>query len=688
MGVFLPEWCLLSVLWLLACAAMASASPDATNATGVPESYGRVVGGFQPARSRHPYFVRVDHNRALHCGGVLIAPEVVLTAAHCVVGSGSYTAYVNAYNIYNTNAGTTVRSVSRAIRHPSYNTETRDFDVAVLQLSSPIPDAKTLPLNGFTDTPRPGDSMTVIGVGDRYEGGGTTIWLNEVEVKMVDPSECDADYGGNSINDFTMFCAKDPGQDSCQGDSGGPIMMKVGGVDKVVGVVSWGRGCAKSMYPGVYARVAAAKPWIDSMIEELRTEQPVPAPTPNNGFESITTLPQMTPSFETTSSHSNTCDDDVGVSFFAGVAGVVDCLWLQTNPSIIDMFCQDEAIRDTCKETCGKCSDDCDDDPFATFSVNGFRNLNCAFVRANPQVNACEPGLPAYDYCPETCNACSRRNPVPITSSPSKAPTPVPETTSPTPFPTTPLSTQSPTRNTGLRRTTSPSTSNDINAVPFSSSCDDDPDATFHVDNELGDMKCIWLAARSDWQERLCIPGHEAYSKCQETCQVCRDACDDSREKFQFNGVLRSCLWLSLRPSAQAIVCHEDHEAWTLCPETCESCADNLTFPPTRAPVACDDSKVDRFWVNDELQTQPCVWLKARPEWQDELCQPGGAAREVCPETCQTCHDRCEDRNGKFEIDGILHSCLWLSLRPEVQDRLCVQNKFVRGLCPETCDAC
>jgi hypothetical protein len=140
----------------------------------------RVVGGYQPYRNRYRSFVRVDRDSQLQCGGVL-------TAARCVSAFDSYTAYVNAYNTYSSNAGMEVRSIVTAIRHPCYNTITRDYDFGLMKLSSPVYGTPLMPLNGLSYTPSTGMSMTVIGIGD--EGARTTVWLNAAEVKIEIPRE-------------------------------------------------------------------------------------------------------------------------------------------------------------------------------------------------------------------------------------------------------------------------------------------------------------------------------------------------------------------------------------------------------------------------------------------------------------------------------------------------------------------
>ena len=91
----------------------------------------------------------------------------------------------------------------------------------------------------------------------------------EVQVKVMDNKVCQEMYarGGQEVTD-SMLCAMAPGADACQGDSGGPLT--VSGV--VVGVVSWGVGCADTQWPGVYSRVTHSLTWIKHIMEQFSND--------------------------------------------------------------------------------------------------------------------------------------------------------------------------------------------------------------------------------------------------------------------------------------------------------------------------------------------------------------------------------------------------------------------------------
>lgn len=92
--------------------------------------------------------------------------------------------------------------------------------------------------------------------------------MQSVEIPIVDRNECNEDYEGDITPD--MICAGVPegGKDSCQGDSGGPVVLN----GNLVGIVSWGDGCARAGYPGVYTNVAYFLDWINQTVDLLEKQ--------------------------------------------------------------------------------------------------------------------------------------------------------------------------------------------------------------------------------------------------------------------------------------------------------------------------------------------------------------------------------------------------------------------------------
>ena len=101
-----------------------------------------------------------------------------------------------------------------------------------------------------------------------YLGGLTPETVQYVRVPVITNSACNNDYSGSIKN--SMICAGFPGdgaKDACQGDSGGPLVCNNNGKATITGVVSWGIGCARPEYPGVYSRVTHVLSWIqDNMV--------------------------------------------------------------------------------------------------------------------------------------------------------------------------------------------------------------------------------------------------------------------------------------------------------------------------------------------------------------------------------------------------------------------------------------
>ena len=230
---------------------------------------GRIVNGIEvyPPR-KYPYMVAMTPMR---CGGSLVAPNVVLTAAHC--GASFTGVQIGRHDLANPNESYETLDVLENVPHPNYNVFTdRDYDFMLVRLSG---NSAFEPVELDDSGTLPNDSdLIVMGWGAICTGCDSADVLMEVNVQS--DSSCGY-YPPYKITD-RMFCAGDVEKDSCQGDSGGPIIGQESG--KLVGVVSWGLECADPNYPGVYARVNNQLPWIQSYIDAWSTPTPIPTPNP------------------------------------------------------------------------------------------------------------------------------------------------------------------------------------------------------------------------------------------------------------------------------------------------------------------------------------------------------------------------------------------------------------------------
>jgi len=144
----------------------------------------------------------------------------------------------------------TISPVQDQIIHPNYDAATIDNDVMLLRLSQPVNNMEPIDLDQDPSTLTVGETVRVSGWGTTSSGGSVSNILLYADLGYVSKSECNIAYHG-VIDDFEM-CASESGKDSCQGDSGGPLVISEfsNGKPLLVGVVSWGYGCALSQYPG------------------------------------------------------------------------------------------------------------------------------------------------------------------------------------------------------------------------------------------------------------------------------------------------------------------------------------------------------------------------------------------------------------------------------------------------------
>jgi secreted trypsin-like serine protease len=239
-----------AVLAALATALMSQ--PAQAAGAGAPQP--DVVGGTNAAAGEFPWMVRLSQG----CGGALVASRVVLTAAHCVSRTGTNTsirATIGRVRLSDTSTGQVIRSTF-VFRSPTYaSTLTRDW--SLIELASAPTGASLLALVGQGDQSLNNGNFTVIGWGATREGGAQSDTLRKATVPFVSDATCQQEYP-QDLRPATEICAGLPqgGVDTCQGDSGGPMVKRAAtGEWREVGIVSYGNGCARAGFAGVYGEV-------------------------------------------------------------------------------------------------------------------------------------------------------------------------------------------------------------------------------------------------------------------------------------------------------------------------------------------------------------------------------------------------------------------------------------------------
>lgn len=226
----------------------------------------RIVGGVPVLRREFPSYV---YNL---CGGTLLRPDIVLTAAHCVKRF-TKKGFVRVGGI-NSETGRSI-TINSTFIHPMYNANKWVNDIAILKLSCGSRN-KLGKLNYNPDYPSGNMPLVVIGMGGEEYNGPFYFVLLKTTVRNVPMPVCQKSYQNISlpVSNDTEICAGIPkigGKDACNGDSGGPLYGPDG---TQVGIVSRGFGCGLAEYPGVYTRVSAFKKFIEDTI--AANSNPIP----------------------------------------------------------------------------------------------------------------------------------------------------------------------------------------------------------------------------------------------------------------------------------------------------------------------------------------------------------------------------------------------------------------------------
>uniref|UniRef100_A0A8D2NFA4 Transmembrane serine protease 15 n=1 Tax=Zonotrichia albicollis TaxID=44394 RepID=A0A8D2NFA4_ZONAL len=235
----------------------------------------RIVGGNDAGREAWPWIVSLHFNFQPVCGASLVSDEWLVTAAHCVYGRQlKPSRWQAALGLYSQSdlakPPAVVQNIDRIIINPHYMKQTKDSDIALMHLQHKVQYTDYIQPVCLPEKNQqfpPGINCSIAGWGAIRNDGPSSNILQEAEVPLLSNEKCQQWMPKYNITENMLCAGYDMGGiDSCQGDSGGPLTFEDGDKWFLVGVTSFGEGCALPQRPGVYARVTMFVDWIKTII--------------------------------------------------------------------------------------------------------------------------------------------------------------------------------------------------------------------------------------------------------------------------------------------------------------------------------------------------------------------------------------------------------------------------------------
>ncbi|XP_052223894.1 serine protease 1-like [Dreissena polymorpha] len=239
----------------------------------------RIAGGKNAEKGFYPWHagVRKRSRRSSHvCGGIILNDRWILSAAHCFwnIFKDDIIVYTGDHDLLEKDTFEEQFELEHLIKHPNYTDPSFDFDIALMKVKlnngygiqfndevqpACLPDASMYYETGLT--------CHISGWGQTsFRGSKDQTVLRAAEVRLIDDDDCKIAYGTRITPNMVCAGYMEGGIDTCFGDRGGPLVCSVEDLYYVMGVISWGRGCALPGYPTVYAKVAAFQSWIETTI--------------------------------------------------------------------------------------------------------------------------------------------------------------------------------------------------------------------------------------------------------------------------------------------------------------------------------------------------------------------------------------------------------------------------------------